>query len=56
MNMMKMQLYVFTQIIDLIEADQVRCVLYAFYSFYGFIFEQARAKSAQSNLATSGAR
>ena len=29
LNMMKMQLYVFTQIIDLIEADQVR--LHIFY-------------------------
>ena len=34
LNMMKMQLYVFTQIIDLIEADQVRgSILYTIFSF-----------------------
>ena len=38
MNMMKMQLYVFTQLIDLIEADQVIDCISKLVLFYHMIF------------------
>ena len=42
--MMKMQLYVFTQIIDLIEADQVRMYIFCpFFSFDCFFIDMVDA-------------